>query len=292
MYTRREFSRLVLAGLAVPLAGKTAEGADISGVRIGVQTYSFRDLPRPDAGDAVDVIIRAMAECRLTDCELWAPQVEPRLGRQARDELRKWRLETPLDHFRTVGKKFRDAGMSVHAYNYSFTADMTDAEIDRGFEMTKAMGAQYITASTTIPVARRVVPFAERHQMAVAMHGHSNSTDPNEFATPESFAAALKMSKYFKVNLDIGHFTAANFDALAYLREHHADITNLHLKDRARNQGDNVPWGQGATPIAAVLQTLKKERWPIIADIEYEYRGASPVEEVKKCLEFATKTLA
>ena len=45
------------------------------------------------------------------------------------------------------------------------------------------------------------------------MHGHSNISDPNEFATPESFAAAMKMSKYFKVNLDIGHFTAANYDA-------------------------------------------------------------------------------
>ena len=45
-----------------------------------------------------------------------------------------------------------------------------------------------------------------------AMHGHSNISDPNEFATPDSFAAAMKMSKYFKVNLDIGHFTAANFD--------------------------------------------------------------------------------
>ena len=106
------------------------------------------------------------------------------------------------------------------------------------------------------------------------MHGHSNLTDPNEFATPESFAAAMKMSKYFKVNLDIGHFTAANFDAVAYIREHHADITNLHLKDRKKNQGDNVPWGQGDTPIREVLQLLKRERWPIRAYIEYEYRGA------------------
>ena len=55
----------------------------------------------------------------------------------------------------------------------------------------------------------------------------------------------MKLSKYFKINLDIGHFTAANYDAVAYLREHHANITNLHLKDRKKNQGDNVPWGHG-----------------------------------------------
>jgi len=127
----------------------------------------------------------------------------------------------------------------------------------------------------------------------VAMHGHSRVDDPNEFATPESFAAAMKMSPFFKVNLDIGHFTAGNYDAIAYIREHHANITNLHLKDRKRNQGDNVPWGEGDTPIRQTLQLLKKERWPIRAYIEYEYRGAgSPVEEVKKCYAFAQQALA
>ena len=122
--------------------------------------------------------------------------------------------------------------------------------------------------------------------------GGSNISDPNEFATPDSFAAAMKLSQYFKVNLDIGHFTAANFDAMAYIREHHADITNLHLKDRKKNQGDNTTWGQGETPIREVLQLLKKERWPIRANIEYEYKGAgTPVEETKKCFEYAKKAL-
>ncbi len=79
----------------------------------------------------------------------------------------------------------------------------------------------------------------------------------------------MKMSKYFKVNLDIGHFTAANFDARGYIRQHHADITNLHLKDRKKNQGDNMPWGQGETPIREVLQLLEQEHWPIRAYVEY-----------------------
>ena len=72
----------------------------------------------------------------------------------------------------------------------------------------------------TVP---EIVELLEKHKMIVAMHGHSNLKDPNEFATPESFASAMKMSKYFKVNLDIGHFTAANFDAVAYIKEQHAN---------------------------------------------------------------------
>jgi sugar phosphate isomerase/epimerase len=125
------------------------------------------------------------------------------------------------------------------------------------------------------------------------MHNHSNVADPNEFATPESFAAALKMSKYFKVNLDVGHFTAANYDPLAYLREHHADVTNIHLKDRKKDQGDNTPWGEGDTPIREVVQLIQKNKWPIPIDLEYEYKGAgTPVEEVKKCYAYARQALA
>ena len=293
-YTRREFGRVAAGALALPAlgAGRLAD-SKIAGVRLGVQTYSFRELPRADGSDQVDAVIAAMKQCGLSECELWAPQVEPRLGRTGREQLRSWRTATSLDHFRGVKKKFAAAGIDIYAYNYSFSADMTDAEIDRGFEMTRALGANVITASTTLSTARRVAPFAERHQMAVAMHGHSNRSDPNEFCTPDSFAAAMQLSKYFKVNLDIGHFTAADFDAVAYIREHHANITNLHLKDRKKHEGDNLPWGQGETPIREVLLMLKKERWPIPAYIEYEYRGTgTPTEEVQKCFQFAKQILA
>ena len=305
MYTRREFGQLTVAALALPRALMAATGSTVGGVRVGVQTYSFRGLPRPAGGDAVDGIIAAMTACGLDHCELWSPQLEPATApgprpaagspeaEKARAELRAWRLSTPLDHFRGVRKKFESAGLSILGFNYSFNPSFTDEEIERGFEMARALGAGFITASTTLPVARKVVPFAEKHKMTVAMHGHSKVDDPDEFATPASFAAALKMSKYFKVNLDIGHFTAGGFDPVAYLREHHADVTNIHVKDRKKNQGENTPWGQGDTPIREVLQLIKANKWPIPAGIEYEYKGTgTPVEEVKRCYDYVRQALA
>jgi sugar phosphate isomerase/epimerase len=300
-YTRREVGMITLAGLALPV--RAFADTVVGGVRMGVQSYSFRELPRTPGGDATAAIIQAMKDTGLSETELWAPQIEPvsPAGRgasndereKARDALRRWRLETPLDHFRGIRKQFESAGLSIAAYNYSPVGDFTDDEIDRGFEMAKALGAGFITSSTTLAVATRIAPFAAKHAMNVAVHNHSNTSDPNEFATPESFAAALKLSPHFKINLDIGHFTAANYDAVAYLREHHADITNLHLKDRKKNQGDNVPWGQGDTPIVQVLQLLKKEKWPIRAYVEYEHRGtAGAVADVKTCFDYAKRALA
>ena len=122
------------------------------------------------------------------------------------------------------------------------------------------------------------------------MHGHDNTTNPNEFATPESFKAALDMSKYFAVNLDIGHFFAAGFDPVAYLTEHHDRITNLHLKDRKKDHGANLPWGEGETPIKQVLQLLKTKKWDIPANIEFEYPG-DPLVEVPKCFQFCKNAL-
>jgi sugar phosphate isomerase/epimerase len=182
--------------------------------------------------------------------------------------------------------------MTVFAYNLSFNESFSDDEINKGFEAAKALGAEAITASTTLRVAKRLVPFAEKHRLPVAMHNHSNLTDPDEFATPKSFADALAMSPFFRINLDIGHFTAADFDALAFLETHHDRITNLHLKDRKKSQGDNVPWGTGDTPIRQVLTWLKQRKSSVRAYVEYEYPGPrGAVAEVTACVEFAKRTL-
>ena len=129
--------------------------------------------------------------------------------------------------------------------------------------------------------------------MIVAFHGHSDVKDANQFAKPEAFAQALAMSKKYAINLDIGHFVAANYDPVEYIQAQHQHILVLHLKDRKRDQGPNTPWGQGDTPIKQVLQLLKKEKYPMRALIEYEYRGASDsVTEVKKCFEYCKEALA
>ncbi len=301
-YSRRDFGKLALAGVPLSLAfGKI--DSKIDGVQLGVQSYSFRDL-------SLDAAIKAMVDDGLGDCELFSPHIEeghtdkapmsgmrPPAGQMrrppddparvaartaAREELRKWRLTVPMDYFKGIRQKFSDAGIHLYAYNFSFNDSFTDEEIDRGFDMAKALGVGIITASTTLPVAKRVVPFAEKHRMIVAMHGHSNLTDPNQFAKPESFAKAMEMSKYFKVNLDIGHFTAAGYDAVDYIRNNHDNIVLLHLKDRKKNEGENVPWGEGDTPIKQVLLLLKEKRYPLPAFIEYEYKGAGSSPERSK----------
>jgi sugar phosphate isomerase/epimerase len=301
--TRRQFAQNVLAGLALPaFAARWSVASPVGGVRLGVQTYSFRESARPGSPEAVQVVLDAMKSCGLDECELWSPQIEsapavPRDApdadqRNAREILRAWRLRTGPEFYDGVRRRFVAAGMTIFAYNLSFNDSFTDDEITRGFEAARALGVEVITASTTLPVAKRLVPFAEKHRIPVAMHNHSRTEDPKEFATPQSFTSALAMSPLFRVNLDIGHFTAADFDALALLEAHHDKITNLHLKDRKKHQGDNVPWGTGDTPIRDTLLWLKRRSSPVRAYVEYEYAGTrGPVAEVAACADFARKVL-
>ena len=279
----------------------------MGGVRLGVQTCSFRSLPRTQGVDPIQTLIDALVACDVRECELFAPQVEAQFGtphtghhtvakmspQMMRRELRKWRLRTPARYFRTIGDRFQKAGVAIYAYCYGPDRSFTDEEIDYGFTSARALGAEVMTSSTTLDVAKRIAPFAERHRMIVALNSNPRVNDPDGLGTPQSFAAAMTLSKQFRVSLDIGHFTAANFDALDYLRAQHANITNLHLKDRRRNHGDNLPWGQGDTPIREVLQLLKREAWPIRAYVDYDYASQnSPIDEVRKCLAYAAQALA
>ncbi|MBS1806757.1 MAG: sugar phosphate isomerase/epimerase [Acidobacteria bacterium] len=314
MFSRREFGKIALAGLPLSLALADIN-PKVSGVRIGVQSYSFRTMSLDDA-------IKAMSAIGIGECELFSGHVEPRPqmpggrppgpppggGRgqmtpeqqaamreamqKAAEETRKWRLTVSMDHFKDVRKKFDAAGIKLQAYNYSFNDRFSDEEIDRGFQMAQALGVKIITASSTLKAAKRVAPYADKYKITVAMHGHSNLTDPNEFAKPESFEAALAMSKYFAINLDVGHFFAAGYDPVAYIEKQHARITNLHLKDRKKDNGPNTVWGEGDTPIKPVLQLLKKKKYNIPANIEFEYRGDDAVAEVRKCFQYIKDALA
>jgi sugar phosphate isomerase/epimerase len=285
MYSRREFGRLV--SVAVPLS--TAFGkidSKLDGVQIGAQSYSFRDRP-------LDQAIQGMVEVGLGECELWQGHVEPNLrGRQNREELRKWRTTVSLNEFKNVRQKFKKAGILLYAYNCSFRDDFSDEEMARGFDMAKALGVKYITASSTLTAAKRVGPLAGKARICVAMHGHDNVKDPNEFARPESFETAMSYSPYIRVNLDIGHFSAAGYDPMEFIQKHHQKIVTLHIKDRKRNHGANVPFGEGDTPIKEVLRLLKKNKYKIPANIEYEYKGADTVAELKRCLAYCKHALA
>ena len=287
----------------------------IKGVQIGAITYSFRTIPNADD------IIKAYQTIGLGEMELMSNHAEALAGapsgrgggpgqggrgrgpltpeeQATRDAAAKalhgWRMAASAATFVPVRKKIEDAGIDLRLLCYNMNVRNTkDDEIEYAFMMARWLGVKAISTSTQVSMAKRLAPFADKHKTMVGFHGHANTTDGDEVATPESFAAVMAASKYHGANLDIGHYTEAGYDPVAFIQQHHTRITNLHLKDKkkATNGGGNTPWGQGDTPLKDVLKLLQKNKWDLPANIEFEYEG-DPLAEVAKCLQYCKDALA
>jgi sugar phosphate isomerase/epimerase len=315
MYSRREFGTLALAGVAaswLPALNGRAAALTVRGVKIGIITGSLNPLPENTGRDPIDVIIEQCKALGVTDVELvtvfpqGAPQVVNggRFGQapaevtpeytKTRQALREWRIALPLDRFRDVRARFDKAGLNLFSYVQTIDDHMTDAEIEAVFKQLQALKVpMFTTNQTRVGMGPRIAPFAEKYAIKAAWHPHAQIHDPNEVATPESMEKLLAMSKAFVINLDIGHYTAGNNDAVAFLRKHHERITHLHIKDRKRDNGPNVQLGTGDTPIKECAALIRDNKWPIMLIVEREYRDApgTPVEQTRGQLNYLRSLL-
>ena len=312
MYSRRDFGKLALAGVAASWLPVPVAAMNVRGVKIGLITGSLNPLPENTGRDPIDVIIEQVKALGVVDVELvtvfpqGAPQVVNggRFGQapaevtpeytKTRQALREWRIALPLDRYRDVRARFDKAGLNLFSYVQTIDDHMTDPEIDAVFRQLQALKVpMFTTNQTRVGMGPRIAPFAEKYGIKAAWHPHANIQDPNEVATPESMEKLLGMSKAFVINLDIGHYTAGNNDAVAFLRKHHDRITHLHVKDRKRENGPNVQLGTGDTPIKECAALIRDNKWPISLIVEREYRDApgTPVEQTRWQLNYLKSLL-
>ncbi|MEN6428924.1 MAG: sugar phosphate isomerase/epimerase [Phycisphaerales bacterium] len=280
----------VVKGAAGQPAGKP--NSNFNGVQIGTITYSFRGLP----GTAED-ILKYVLQSGISSIELMGEPVEQFAGIPAgaqggRQQAKEWRLSASMDKYQALRKLYNDAGVNIHIVKFGNIGDgnMTDGEIDYYFNVAKALGARGITRELSEDAAKRLGPIADKHKIMIGFHNHTQMT-------PATYdGSMLSYGKYLGINFDIGHYVAGtNRSPIPIIEKFHDRILSLHLKDRKVNNGPNMPFGQGDTPVALVLQLLKREKWTFPADIELEYpvpQDSDPVTETAKCVRFCKEALA
>ncbi|MDB5022955.1 MAG: sugar phosphate isomerase/epimerase [Mucilaginibacter sp.] len=304
---RRFIGSTVLAAAGVALASKSVFAASplfqskpdsvINGVQIGVITYSFRSMP-----GSAEQLLQYCLQCNISAIELMGDAAEAFAGKPQRNSAEEgpvyfkrvadWRAGVSMDKFRELRKLYNDAGVKIYAWKpNALGAKNTDAEIDYAFNAGKALGVTHVTVE--LPAddvqTKRLGDFAAKHKIYVGYHAHLQ-------ATPTLWDTALSQSKYNAINLDIGHYTAGTSSSpVPFILKNHDRIMSMHMKDRKFHEGPNMPWGQGDTPIAEVLQLIKKNKYKFPATIELEYNipaGSDAVKEVIKCRDFAVKALS
>jgi sugar phosphate isomerase/epimerase len=316
--SRREFGTIVIAGAPLAAVRRSRPLAPAPAVAVGVSTAIVRTLPRVTGRDNVDAVITALRAVGATHIELAMANVEPappdtgpmkggtpaypRLivftpeqiaaaRAAARTDLRSWRASADAGFFEQVRGKLAAAGLTVHACAVSFDASFTDDEIDATLRQIKALGATTVSSPMTLATAARLVPFADRHQVTIAIHNQVDGNAAGEIATPQ-LQEALALSSRYRLKLDIGNLTAANCDAVAELRQLQTRVSHVLVRDRLQHGGASQPLGEGDTPIAGVLGLLKASAAPVPALVEYDYVGLhSAVEEITASLAYMAAAL-
>lgn len=303
-------------------------GSTIKGVKLGLITYSFRELPDQSA----EATLAYIRQCGITNIELMggpaesfagAPknpvdfrtlfplwrkrqqkeqltEAETKIladaeakGKVYRDEMAQWRSKASMSKFQEFAKMYKKADIEIYAFKPdAFGMQNTDADIDYGLRAAKALGASHITLEHPSNDAHtlKLGKAAEKYGLKVGYHGHEQQT----FTLWDT---ALAQSPANAMNLDLGHFVAAgNPNPLDIIKQKHDRIVSMHIKDRKTkaNGGDNLPWGTGDTPIADALRLMRDNKYTFPATIELEYKipeGSTPIEEVKKCLEYCKTAL-
>ncbi|UCC96920.1 MAG: sugar phosphate isomerase/epimerase [Phycisphaerales bacterium] len=294
-------SRYALGG-----SGAGKPNSNFNGVQIGAITYSFRSMP-----STAEDLLKYIVQCGISSVELMGDPAEQfaglpagagrRRGRmtaeqkkaqqQKQQEQLNWRLSASMDKYRALRKMYNDAGVNIHIVKFGSigNAGMTDAEIEYYFNVAKALGARGITRELSEEAAKRLGPLADEHKIMIGFHNHTRIT-PTTYDGP-----MLSYGKYLGINFDIGHYVAGtNESPIPIIRKFHDRILSLHLKDRKVNNGANLPFGQGDTPVALILQLNKREKWTFPCDIELEYgipEASDAVAEVTKCVQFCKEAL-
>jgi sugar phosphate isomerase/epimerase len=285
------------------------------GVQIGTITYSFRSMP-----STADDLLHYLVQCGIGSIELMGEPAEqfagapsfaqlrwPRRGEQFTDEQRAqfraarqaraaevkaWRTSASMGRFEALRQRYDDAGVNIHVVKFQdIGPNMSENEVHYCFNVAKALGARGITTEISEEKAKFLAPFADEHKIMIGFHNHTQ-------VDASSWEAPLSHGAYLGVNLDVGHYVAGTNESPIPIIERYGEggrILSLHMKDRRVNNGPNMPFGEGDTPLALILQLMKRNKYTFSADIELEYQvpeGSDAVAEVKRCLEYCRNALA
>ncbi|HUC78375.1 MAG TPA: sugar phosphate isomerase/epimerase [Vicinamibacterales bacterium] len=275
LYTRRELVKL--AAVAIPAVRGLVDrpNSKVAGVQIGLNVpYDFGG--RTMDGDE---ILRRCLQLGVSAVELRSQPVEEFAGGRP----------ASMDKAAAFRKKYEDAGVRIEIVKFDDVYKQTDPTIDYFFELTRALGAHAMSCEISLDDTKRLGRFADKHQIMVGYHGHTETT-------PQMWETAFSYARYNGANVDLGHFIAGNnASPIPFISEHHDRVTHVHVKDRKLQNGPNVPFGEGDTPIVETLRLIRDKKWNIQATIEFEYpvpSGSDRMTEIAKCVQYCRKALA
>ncbi len=245
---------------------------------------------------------KALAKLQASPERLTSQQIEALIAQAAPQPSRRgrpgpdpamtaWRANVSMKKFEALRKLYNDAGVTIYGFKLSLNLDSPESEYDYAFNAVEALGANQLTMELPGDPAtsKRIGEYAAKRKIWVGYHAHTQGS-------LTAWDTAFSQSEYNGANIDIGHYVAGTSKSpVPFVEKYHDRITSMHLKDRKIDNGPNMPWGEGDTPIVEVLRLMKRERYTFPATIELEYPvpdGSTVMAELAKCVQYCQQALA
>ncbi len=266
--SRRDFVEALAvgtAGLAVApsLAGGVARApATVSGtIKLGVASYSLRELTRADAIAAIQALLSRYVNIKSFHLPYESTPTDLAAGRKA----------------------FEDAGLAIVGGGVITLQEDDDDDIRSYFEYAKAAGMPLMVIAPTPTTMPRIERFVREYDIKVAIHNHG--PEDAYFPGPRDALPIIRdMDPRVGLCVDLGHTTRTGVDIVEALAEAGDRVLDIHAKDlkdlMARDSQCIV--GEGAMPMREIFRQLAAMNYVGYVNLEYEIDAANPLPGMQR----------
>jgi sugar phosphate isomerase/epimerase len=235
-------------------------------IRLGVASYSLRNLKRPQA-------IEAVRACGVSYVNIKSVHLPYSLSK---------------DEIAAARKEFDDAGLKVvGSGNNSLDKEKDVASL---FDYAQAARFPLLVIAPKPELLPAIEAAVKKSGIPVAIHNHG--PEDKLFPAPSDALKLIKdMDPRVGLCIDVGHTTRAGKDVVQEIADAGPRVLDMHMKDLKdlMNKNSQCPVGEGKMPVSEIFKTLVKIKYPGYVNLEYEIDANDPVPGMKKSFDFMRK---
>ncbi len=258
-----------LASFAAPA---TEEADPWLGLKIGVATYTVRELPIEEA-------IKAVKRVGLKYVSI--KNVPNHIDLSHTSDVRKQRAQM-----------FRDAGLvPLSVGNVGMKND--EADIRRAFEYARDIGVPTMVCAPPKDAVPLLDKFVKEFNIKLAIHNHG--PEDKQFPSPYDVMKAVEnYDKRIGLCIDVGHTARAGVDPAESIIKCRERLYDVHMKDISVMGNRNTPIesGRGILNSRSILAALVKIKYQGLVGFEYEKDSKDPVPGLAESVGYTKGLLA
>jgi sugar phosphate isomerase/epimerase len=276
--SRREFVKtaaLGTAGMVLPATtvACTVEEppAAVAGLRLGVASYSLRELSRSEAIAAINALHTRFVSVKSFHLP----------------------YESTAEELATGLGEFERAELVIVGGAVITLQQEDDDDIRSYFDYARACGMPLMVIAPTRATLPRIERFVREYDIKVAIHNHG--PEDEHFPGPRDALPVIRdMDPRVGLCVDLGHTTRTGVNIVEALAEAADRVLDIHVKDLRdlMDRDSQCIVGEGAMPLPAIFRQLVGMGYSGHVNLEYEIDASDPLPGMQLSFAYMRGVLA